>query len=436
MRMANAFISGVFATGLAALRGGDGEGQGDTKTTSPTSVVLVQGGVMRKSWRMDKAGRITDLNLVEEPLVAPGPGEARIKVKAIGLNMADIFAIIGLYGATPPGSFIPGLEYSGVVDFLGPPSPSSPSFSTLKIGDPVYGFTRFGAYTSHLNVPLAYLRSLPPSFSFAQGASFVVQGLTAWHAIVELGNLQNLVNKYNKLNDKSKSTVSIKRIPPPSVLVHSAAGGVGCFALEICKKLGAFPIATIGSGSKKEFLRTRYGLREGQVLVRETDRKKFAQQLKGALSEKRRLESEEDGDGGKEEGEVEGFDLILDALGGLYFKEGYKHLARGGRMITFGAADYLSTKDSADWFKIIPRYLMRPSLDPGDMCGENKGVLGFNLIWLTDKVEELNAELDDMLEFHWDPPHVGSSFPFTQLPDAVRALQTGMTVGKVVVLID
>jgi len=137
--------------------------------------------------------------------------------------------------------------------------------------------------------------------------------------------------------------------------------------------LGAFPIATIGSGSKKEFLRTRYGLREGQVLVRETDRKKFAQQLKGALSEKRRLESEEDGDGGKEEGEVEGFDLILDALGGLYFKEGYKHLARGGRMITFGAADYLSTKDSADWFKIIPRYVsplasLLPALPPYFLC--------------------------------------------------------------------
>lgn len=89
--MANAFISGVFATGLAALRGGDGEGQGDTKTTSPTSVVLVQGGVMRKSWRMDKAGRITDLNLVEEPLVAPGPGEARIKVRSVHVEWEGVF---------------------------------------------------------------------------------------------------------------------------------------------------------------------------------------------------------------------------------------------------------------------------------------------------------------------------------------------------------
>jgi len=168
------------------------------------------------------------------------------------------------------------------------------------------------------------------------------------------------------------------------VLVHSAAGGVGCFALEICKKLGAFPIATIGSGTKKEFLKSRYGLGEGQVLVRETERKKFAEQLRGALKEKKRMEGEEEGgkegkegkddidkkeeggkEGGKEEGEeVGGFDLILDALGGMYFKEGYKQMARGGRMITFGAADYLSKKDTADWLKIIPRYVFLPSFPP------------------------------------------------------------------------
>ena len=80
MRMASTFISGVFTAGLAALRGGGGEGEG-TSTPTPTSVILSQGGVMRKSWRMDKAGRISDLNLVEEPLAAPGPGEARVKVR-------------------------------------------------------------------------------------------------------------------------------------------------------------------------------------------------------------------------------------------------------------------------------------------------------------------------------------------------------------------
>jgi len=104
-------------------------------------------------------------------------------------------------------------------------------------------------------------------------------------------------------------------------------------------------------------------------------------------------------------------------------------------------------------------------IDPGDLCSDNRSVMGFNLIWwggrrgllsmrinvchvvvvmvvwkcvntcrLTDKVVELNAELDAMLEYEWRPPHVGSSFPFHQLPEALKALQSGQTVGKVVVL--
>ncbi len=215
----------------------------------------------------------------------------------------------------------------------------------IKTGDRVLGFTRFGAYTSHLNVPELYVRPIPQGWTYAQGASFVVQGLTAWHAMVELGNVK----------------------PNQTVLVHSAAGGVGCLALELCEKLMAFPVATIGTESKLGFLQQRFGLKREQIIVRETHAKGFAAQLQEALVANGRCE--------------EGYDLILDALGGMYFKEGYRKLSRGGRLITFGAADYLSTTDKPNWFKIVPRYLTRPVLDPGDMCGENRGVLGFNLIW-------------------------------------------------------
>lgn len=250
------------------------------------------------------------------------------------------------------------------MDALGPPDTTSSPFpsSTIKAGDPVYGFTRFGAYASHLNVPLTYVRPLPSSFSFAQGAAFVVQGLTAWHAMIELGNLKK----------------------GQTVLVHSAAGGVGCFALEICAKFQAFPIATIGSETKRAFLLSRFGLNEGQIVVREKEDRKFARQLKDAVrgkSGQNRVGERAQGSHEIQEKEDGGFDLILDALGGMYFKEGYKQLARGGRMITFGAADYLSQTDGPNWWKIIPRYLTRPRLDPGDMCAENRGVLGFNLIW-------------------------------------------------------
>ena len=69
----------------------------------------------RKVYRINKAGSLNNLNLIEENLSEPDNNEVTVEVKSIGLNFADLFAIQGLYSATPKGSFIPGLEYSGIV---------------------------------------------------------------------------------------------------------------------------------------------------------------------------------------------------------------------------------------------------------------------------------------------------------------------------------
>lgn len=65
--------------------------------------------VQRTAWRIARAGSLARLARVEEPLADPGPGQARLRVEAIGLNFADILACLGLYSATPSGSFVPGL---------------------------------------------------------------------------------------------------------------------------------------------------------------------------------------------------------------------------------------------------------------------------------------------------------------------------------------
>ncbi|UCH65468.1 MAG: zinc-binding dehydrogenase, partial [Ignavibacterium sp.] len=71
--------------------------------------------MIRKAYRIKKAGSLSNLKLIEEELPEPAENEVTVEVKAIGLNFADLFAIQGLYSATPKSSFIPGLEYSGVV---------------------------------------------------------------------------------------------------------------------------------------------------------------------------------------------------------------------------------------------------------------------------------------------------------------------------------
>ncbi|MEM1358293.1 MAG: alcohol dehydrogenase catalytic domain-containing protein, partial [Bacteroidota bacterium] len=173
-----------------------------------------------------KAGSLTNLRLVDVPLPPPGPGEVSVAVRAIGLNFADVFAIWGLYGATPSGIFTPGLEYAGYVTAVGE------EITGLQVGDAVMGVTRFGAYTTALNIDHRYVLPLPTDWSLAEGAAYLVQALTAYYGLVNLGQLA-----YGQ-----------------TVLIHSAAGGVGTFAGRIARQLGAYTIGTVGNASKIPYL--------------------------------------------------------------------------------------------------------------------------------------------------------------------------------------
>ena len=181
----------------------------------------------RQVYRMPKAGSIKNLKLLTEVLGKPKADEVCVKVKTIGLNFADIFAMQGLYSATPAGSFIPGLEFSGEVIVVGE------EVESWKVGDKVMGATKFGGYVSHINIHHRYVLPLPPDWNFEEGAGFLVQGLTAYYALTALGNLQKGM----------------------TVLIHSAAGGVGILANRICKKFDAYTIGTVGHSKKVDFLR-------------------------------------------------------------------------------------------------------------------------------------------------------------------------------------
>ncbi len=183
--------------------------------------------MVRKAYRINKAGSINNLNLIEEELPDPAENEVTVKVKAIGFNFADLFALQRLYSATPKGSFIPGLEFSGKIYRKGK------NVTDYAIGDDVMGIIKFGAYTTHLNVDCGYLQKLPEGWSFEEGAAFIVQSLTAYYALLKLGNLKEL----------------------DTVLIHSAAGGVGIFANRIAKKFNAYTIGTVSSNAKVDFLK-------------------------------------------------------------------------------------------------------------------------------------------------------------------------------------
>lgn len=329
---------------------------------------------------ISKAGSISNLKLTEVEIGDPAEGEVQVAVKAVGLNFADVFAMHGLYSATPKGSFVPGLEFSGIVAKKGS------GVDGLEEGTRVMGVTKFGGYTDRINHDHRYLIPMKDDWSFEEGASYLVQGLTAYYALVSLGNLQN----------------------GATVLIHSGAGGVGIMANRIARQFNAFTIGTIGSENKRNVLENE-GFKE--IIVRGND---FKDRLKESLK-------------GRE------LNLIVETIGGKIFKEGYKQLSPQGRMVVVGASQYASPGKIPNYAKLIWHYINRPKIDPQEMIQENKGVLAFNLIWLYDRVHLMNEMLDEMSKLDLGKPFVGKTFQWNEMYDAIKFFQSGKSTGKVVV---
>ncbi len=334
----------------------------------------------RKSYRITKAGSLNNLNLVEEEISRPADNEVRIAVKAIGLNFADVFTIMGLYKAAPKKDFIPGLEFSGIVVDTGK------NVTDVNVNERIMGSVRFGSYTTHLNIDHRYVIKLPDDWSFEEGASFIVQALTAYYALVPLGNVQQ-----NQI-----------------VLIHSAAGGVGIYANKIAKKFSAYTIGTIGNPSKIDFVK-----KEGynDIIVRNGN---LRRELEERLGERK-------------------LDLVLDSVGGKVQKDSFDQLATTGRLVAYGLSQFASPGARPNYLKLALRFITMPRYQTLTLIESNKSVLGFNLIWLYDRYDLWTKLLGEIDALHLDKPYVGNIFPFDKLKEAIKTFQSGGTMGKVVV---
>jgi alcohol dehydrogenase len=248
------------------------------------------------------------------------------------------------------------------------------------------GLTRFGGYATHLNIDSKYVIPLSDDWSFDEGAAYLVQVLTAYYALLPLGNCQ----------------------AGYTVLIHSAAGGVGTLANRLAKQMGATTIGTIGRPEKLDLLK-----KEGVdfPLVRDEN---FFNTLDKILEDRE-------------------LNLILECIGGKVLLEGFKRLSPEGRSIVYSAADFVSPGNRPNFIKILWKYLRRPLIDPLKLTDGNRGILGFNLIYLYQKVHLLHQYLEEIKAYDIGKPIVGHTFEFGQMPDAVRLLQSGKTIGKVVV---
>ena len=333
--------------------------------------------MQRHVWRTPKAGRLSDLALQKESLPELGDDNVHVRVTAVGLNFADIFALTGLYSATPEGSFIPGLEFAGEVIAVGA------AVEAFCTGDRVMGVTRFGGYATVIDSAQEYVHLIPPGWDDAQGAAFLAQTMTAWYALKTLGDIQ----------------------PGQQVLIHSAAGGVGLQAMRLARAAGAEPVGSVGSAEKLALLRN-----EGftHVLVRE---RSFAKQLQR---------------------ESRSFDLVLDAIGGDVQLASFAALKPMGRLVVFGAAEFTPSGNRPNYLTAAWKFLRRPRYDVMSMISENKSVLAFNLIWLWEQQERMHVLLEELQKMELPPPHVGHRFGFSEAHRALECLRSGKSTGKVV----
>ena len=329
---------------------------------------------MRQVWIARKGGPEV-LELREAPDPQPGPEEVRIRVRAAGVNFADLMARRGLYPDAPKLPFVPGYEVAGEID-AGPPH---------RIGQRVLALTRFGGYSDAVVVPAKRAIEIPPRMSFAEAAAIPVNWLTAWHMLVELCN--------------------VKR--GQIVLVHAAAGGVGTAALQICRRAGAEVIGT-ASGSKHARLR-ELGLTHA-IDYRTQD---FEAEVKRIT-------------GGR------GVHVILDAIGGASIKKGWRCLAPTGKLVVFGASSVMQGPVG-----MLSSVLRMTPFWPLKVMQENKALIGVNVGRLWSEEDLLTSELRAILQGIGEGafrPIVDAEVPLAQAGRAHERLEQRENFGKVVLV--
>jgi NADPH2:quinone reductase len=170
------------------------------------------------------------LAVADQPAGEPGAGEARIEIRAAGVNPVDYKAYSGAFGADP--SRLPlrlGAEAAGVVTAVGP-DPAGP-LGPVAPGDEVIAFRAPGAYAAELVLPASALVPKPATVGWPQAAGLMATGVTAWHALAATDVRQG-----------------------DTVLIHAAAGGVGLMAVQLAAMRGATVIGT-ASPARHELLR-------------------------------------------------------------------------------------------------------------------------------------------------------------------------------------
>lgn len=326
----------------------------------------------------------TDVLQVKDwPVPSVGRDEVRIKVRACGLNYADLQARVGLYPDAPKPPAVMGYEVAGEIELVGE------RVRGLEVGQRVIAGTRFGGFAELAVTESKNVIPLPDKLSFDQGAAIPVAYCTAYAAIVKGANVQ----------------------PGERVLIHAAAGGVGVAATQLATHIGAEIFGT-ASSFKHDAIRAQ-GVKH-PIDYRSCDVTDSVLEITGGV----------------------GLDVILDPRGGQAFKQSYKLLRSGGRLVPYGVNQVLSG-ERRNLAKAAKVMLQMPRFNAVRLMSDCKSVIGINMLRYWDdhgSLEKLIEPLKTLIDEQTVKPLVADSFSFDDAADAHHYIQERKNIGKVVLV--
>lgn len=329
------------------------------------------------------SGGLDVLKIQDAPDPKPGKGEVLIKVKASGLNFADILARQGLYLDAPKTPCVVGYEVSGIVEAVGEGVESN------WLDASVLALTKFGGQAEMVTVPINQVFRKPDSLSFEQAAAIPVIYLTAYGLLIAMGSLQE----------------------GESVLIHNAGGGVGLAAIDIAKKYGAITYGT-ASATKHKFLKER-GL-DYPIDYRSQDWLPILKDLTNGR----------------------GVEIVIDPIGGGHWKKSYEALRSTGRLGMFGVSSG-SAIGLKGKYQMLMAAIQTPWFHPFSLLDKNKAVFGLNLGHLWHENAKVTKWMNVILEGvkqGWVRPYVDKVFPFEQISQAHDHLESRKNIGKVILV--
>ena len=336
--------------------------------------------------RIHKAGGYERLELEQAPDPECKDHDVRVAVEAIGVNYADSIVRMGLYASAKElvgWPITPGFEVAGRIDRVGS------KVTGHAVGDRVIALTRFGGYASSIAVPEHQAFAIPDGWSMEAAAGFAVVFLTADYALFELAHPRK----------------------GATILVHSAAGGVGGALLQLSRASGFTAVGVVGRPEKvaaaKEWGATHVIDKSSEDLWAAA--KRYA---------------------------PKGYDVVLDANGVSTLAESYAHTRATGRLVIYGFHSMMRRGGGTpNWPKLAIDWLRTPRFNPLDLTNDNKSVMAFNLSYLFEEQEILGDAMKRLMklvdEGKIQPPHT-QAFELERVADAHRAIESGSTTGKLV----